>query len=642
MLDTIMRAFTRGINDPDIRRDSLRGLVSANRSLHGVYEAAEEARRVKMEYEHLQEEFTLAHDLHFYRDVVQRNMPSARIDSLRATYQARLLPQTNQQAWPEVPGYGYPSAPHLAPPPHYPPPPRSPKPPQPPQPPQQQSFGAVRNDYRTPYQPAPYNPGPPVMTGAEGGGRSQSNNPYINGSRVFVPGRGVLVCIKCGEDGHISYNCSNPELSRGEQSILRDMVLGGRERLPYRPAMALTAPVAPAAAALPVAPATAGAHSVTYGLAIPRPQPAVRTAHSAEAFIGKGSGPNKRAHIEDVADPVVPPAAFRPTASTARDLPQDIPVQEEDECPKRKGQKRAGKVATIAPLVSLINDETGAMDKPTSVRQLLKSQKIDMTWMDFCVWSPTVCRELKRLLTRVSAQKKKGRAAAEYSQSQTQTGTVNSTAVDGNMRFLSTVMGADKAFRIPCMIRVGGREQELDRSQVQADQGSDMNVISTAMAKWLELPFHSLSDVGFAGLMMKTADHRETLLHHWVHLELGVEGIWRNIQCFVAPELPSPAPGTEHLSLLLGILWLYSVNATIGIRGSRIEISDPRAGEEVRDIVGPELVFSQDHNLLMYPKAILARLADESDSSETEEESDSSVSLSEDDEPPSRPKKGFR
>ena len=118
-----------------------------------------------------------------------------------------------------------------------------------------------------------------------------------------------------------------------------------------------------------------------------------------------------------------------------------------------------------------------------------------------------MCRELKHLLTHVSAQKKKGRAAAEYSQFQTQTGTVNSIAVNRNTRFLSTVMGADKTFQIPCIIQVGGHEQELDHSQVQADQGLNMNVILMVMAKWLKLLFHSLSDVGFAGLMMKTADH---------------------------------------------------------------------------------------------------------------------------------------
>ena len=43
----------------------------------------------------------------------------------------------------------------------------------------------------------------------------------------------------------------------------------------------------------------------------------------------------------------------------------------------------------------------------------------------------------------------------------------------------------------------------------------------------------------------------------------------------------------------------------------------------------------------MYLKAILAQLADELNSSETEEELDSSVSLSKDDEPLSQLKKGF-
>ena len=41
-----------------------------------------------------------------------------------------------------------------------------------------------------------------------------------------------------------------------------------------------------------------------------------------------------------------------------------------------------------------------------------------------------------------------------------------------------------------------------------------MNIIFTAMIKQLNLSFHSLSDVEFTDLIMKTADHRETLLHH--------------------------------------------------------------------------------------------------------------------------------
>ena len=126
-----------------------------------------------------------------------------------------------------------------------------------------------------------------------------------------------------------------------------------------------------------------------------------------------------------------------------------------------------------------------------------------------------MCRELKCLLTYISAQKKKSRAAAKYFQSQTQTGTVSFITVDENTRFLSTVMRVNKAFQIPYMIQVGGEcKQKLNCSQIQADQRSDINVILTVITKWLELSFHSLSDVNFADLIMKTADYKEILLHY--------------------------------------------------------------------------------------------------------------------------------
>ena len=74
---------------------------------------------------------------------------------------------------------------------------------------------------------------------------------------------------------------------------------------------------------------------------------------------------------------------------------------------------------------------------------------------------------------------------------------------------------------------------------------------------------------------------------------------------------------------------MYSVNAVIRIHESRIEISDLSANEEVQKVVEPELIFSQDHNLLMYLKAILTQVTVQKDDSENseEEDSDSSVSL---------------
>lgn len=75
---------------------------------------------------------------------------------------------------------------------------------------------------------------------------------------------------------------------------------------------------------------------------------------------------------------------------------------------------------------------------------------------------------------------------------------------------------------------------------------------------------------------MRTADYRDTVLKYWVWLIIEVEGIWRSIRCFVAPEVVSvtEAGCSEHLSLTLGIRWLYSVDASISQRQSTIFIGD--------------------------------------------------------------------
>ena len=111
---------------------------------------------------------------------------------------------------------------------------------------------------------------------------------------------------------------------------------------------------------------------------------------------------------------------------------------------------------------------------------------------------------------------------------------------DKHTKFLSTLVGFEKAFRVPATVKKpDGIEVKIERSQSQTDQGSDMNVISQGMVTYLNLPLQRLSDIGFKGLSMRTADHRETVLQYWVWLIIAVEGIWRKIRCFVAPEVVS-------------------------------------------------------------------------------------------------------
>ena len=159
-------------------------------------------------------------------------------------------------------------------------------------------------------------------------------------------------------------------------------------------------------------------------------------------------------------------------------------------------------------------------------------------------------------------------------------GTVSSLAgehAERHTRFLSATLGQDKAFRLPCTIfKPDGSTIRLDKQYTQADQGSDMNVMSVGLVKRLALELHPLAELGLRGLSMRTADYRDTPLHHWVLLRIDVEGVIRDIRCFVVSQVPhTTASGqTEYISLILGIPWLYSVDAVIFIRQSKIMVGD--------------------------------------------------------------------
>ena len=77
----------------------IQGLVFADCSLLGVYTIAKESRRSKAEYARLQEEESQAREFQFYKEVVHRNMPSVRIDLLKALFQAN-APQWGYQSQP--------------------------------------------------------------------------------------------------------------------------------------------------------------------------------------------------------------------------------------------------------------------------------------------------------------------------------------------------------------------------------------------------------------------------------------------------------------------------------------------------------------------------------------------------------------
>jgi len=88
------------------------------------------------------------------------------------------------------------------------------------------------------------------------------------------------------------------------------------------------------------------------------------------------------------------------------------------------------------------------------------------------------------------------------------------TEVDAHTRFLQTLVGVEKAFRRPAVVRSQGQELTLERRHTQADQGSELNVISGAMVRQLGLEVKSLFKIGFHGMSMTTADHKKHMRLH--------------------------------------------------------------------------------------------------------------------------------
>lgn len=117
---------------------------------------------------------------------------------------------------------------------------------------------------------------------------------------------------------------------------------------------------------------------------------------SVNEFYGESSGPNKSPNMGSE----VPAESFntssQPTSANR---------------PKRKGQRRVGKKTEATPLARMIDEISGVFDKPVSVREVLKRNRVDISLMDQMAWSPSACKELKRLCTRVS-RKRQAKAKA--------------------------------------------------------------------------------------------------------------------------------------------------------------------------------------------------------------------------------------
>ena len=71
MLNTILRAFVRGLNDHDIQKEATRGMALPDRSLQMIYNLAEKACCTSVEIQKLMDKEAKTDQLEFYKSLVE-------------------------------------------------------------------------------------------------------------------------------------------------------------------------------------------------------------------------------------------------------------------------------------------------------------------------------------------------------------------------------------------------------------------------------------------------------------------------------------------------------------------------------------------------------------------------------------------
>ena len=196
---------------------------------------------------------------------------------------------------------------------------------------------------------------------------------------VFIPGQGNIVCIKCEKSEHLSQKCREMPLPHSEQTVLQNIILSDRNALLSLPSSIRSLISVTINSALTPPALRVDSHSVTFefsGLNVDADE-----VQSIDALIEEGSDLNKRSHVKEPTQlSLILTVELQPDISQGQSLIFQVNVpQLFTDHSKKKSQKCTGKSAAIALLIDLMNETTDFMKKQVSVRQLLKTQKVDIT-----------------------------------------------------------------------------------------------------------------------------------------------------------------------------------------------------------------------------------------------------------------------
>ncbi|POS83424.1 hypothetical protein EPUL_004130, partial [Erysiphe pulchra] len=366
-----------------------------------------------------------------------------------------------------------------------------------------------------------------------------SRHPIVNGLRKYSKDTGIL-CIQCGELGHKKPECTGPALDWWGQSYLKELVW---------------------------------------------PQ----ANSNFSRFSEKDSGLKYR-DINDSVWRCHGQSSWKPENHDL-DIPLAINVPNisyeeftgtsylESSKPKHRNQKRSER-----KVIRHLREIVGQQGKGSiNYQKLAEDIKVEVSLINLFQMSPDLSKAFRSLSTRINRRLEKRR---DFSGGKKKLFTEKANFEGSNVNYNSeSLLGQ--------AINSVGSKSLQGTSHTQADQGSEMIIVTVGFLKKLELSAKRLSRKGFEGLIMNVADGTFVELTHYLEFEMGVLGVWRKIEAFVRPFTTS---NIDEVHLLLGMPWIHAVDAKIKIRESIIEIGDIQKGENLVNIEGSQFVESESHN----------------------------------------------
>jgi hypothetical protein len=139
-------------------------------------------------------------------------------------------------------------------------------------------------------------------------------------------------------------------------------------------------------------------------------------------------------------------------------------------------------------------------------------------------------------------------------------------------------------------------EVNLSSTTCITNQGSDINIVTQALIDLLYLKTYLVSDSKSKLLGIATSNSSITTLCHFTILLVGVLSIWREVYTFIRLK-----GSYSEKFLLLSLPWLYDVQATFDIQGSRLNIRDFKCREKYTCLKGLKFQLLTSYKLLLVP-----------------------------------------